>query len=67
MIIFVSQLMFNISLYSIFSGFVFEVVQIVMEGVSCWCVGVYMRFVDGLIVVNFVLYYSFFVFVFVVK
>lgn len=67
MIIFVSQLMFNISLYSIFSGFVFEVVEIVMEGVSCWYVGVYMRFVDGLIVVNFVLYYSFFVFVFVVK
>lgn len=59
--------MFNISLYSIFSGFVFEVVEIVMEGVSCWYVGVYMRFVDGLIVVNFVLYYSFFVFVFVVK
>lgn len=58
--------MFNISLYSIFSGFVFEVVEIVMEGVS-YCVGVYMRFVDGLIVVNFVLYYSFFVFVFVVK
>lgn len=67
MIIFVSQLMFNISLYSIFSGFVFEVVEIVMEGVFCWYVGVYMGFVDGLIVVNFVLYYSFFVFVFVVK
>lgn len=59
--------MFNISLYSIFSGFVFEVVEIVMEGVICWYVGVYIGFVDGLIVVNFVLYYSFFVFVFVVK
>lgn len=58
MIIFVSQLMFNISLHSTFSGLVLEVVEIVMEGASCRRVGVYMRLVDGLTAVNLPLYYS---------
>lgn len=58
MIIFVSQLMFNISLHSTFSGLVLEVVEIVMEGASCRRVGVYMRLVDGLTAVNLALYYS---------
>lgn len=57
MIIFVSQLMFNISLHSTFSGLVLEVVEIVMEGAS-YRVGVYMRLVDGLTAVNLALYYS---------
>lgn len=58
MIIFVSQLMFNISLHSTFSGLVLEVVEIVMEGASCRRVGVYMRLVDGLTAVNLALYYG---------
>lgn len=57
MIIFVSQLMFNISLHSTFSGLVLEVVEIVMEGAS-YRVGVYMRLVDGLTAVNLALYYG---------
>lgn len=58
MIIFVSQLMFNISLHSTFSGLVLEVVEIVMEGAPYRRVGVYMRLVDGLTAVNLALYYS---------
>lgn len=58
MIIFVSQLLLNISLQCTFSGLVLEVVEIVMEGASCRRVGVYMRLVDGLTAVNLALYYS---------
>lgn len=58
MITFVSQLILNISLHSTFSGLVFKVVEIVMEGAPCRHVGVYMRLVDGLTAVNLALYYS---------
>lgn len=58
MIIFVSQLMFNIRIHSTFSGLVLEVVEIVMEGAPCRHVGVYMGIVDGLTAVNLALYYG---------
>lgn len=58
MIIFVSQLLLNISLQCTFSGLVLEVVEIVMEGAPCRHVGVYMGIVDGLTAVNLALYYG---------
>lgn len=58
MIIFISQLMLNISLQCTFSGLVLEVVEIVMEGAPCRHVGVYIGLVDGLTAVNLALYYS---------
>lgn len=47
--------MINITIQCTFSGLVFEVVEVVMEGAPCRRVGVYMELVNGLTAVNLTL------------